>query len=88
MVGVECGGSDAWSGVTANPALGMASDMLVQAGGTVILSETPEFIGAEHLLVARAASPLGAQIDAAVARWEGEARRMGVDMRGAQPTPG
>jgi len=88
-VGVECGGSDAWSGVTANPALGVASDMLVQAGGTVILSETPEFIGAEHLLVARAASPeVGAQIDAAVAHWEGEARRMGVDMRGAQPTPG
>jgi altronate dehydratase len=89
IVGVECGGSDAWSGVTANPALGVAGDMLVAAGGTVILSETPEFIGAEHLLVARAASAeLGETITKAVYHWEDEARRMGVDMRGAQPTPG
>lgn len=88
-VGVECGGSDAWSGVTANPALGVASDMIVQGGGSVILSETPEFIGAEHLLVARAAAAeVGDQINAAIAGWENAARRMGVDMRGAQPTPG
>jgi hypothetical protein len=55
IVAVECGGSDAWSGVTANPAVGVASDRLVASGGTVILSEVPEFIGAEHLLAARAA---------------------------------
>lgn len=86
---VECGGSDAWSGVTANPALGAASDMLVAAGGTVILSEIPEFMGAEHLVAARAATPeIGRQISDAVLRAEEGARRMGVDMRGSQPTPG
>jgi altronate dehydratase large subunit len=88
-VAVECGGSDAWSGVTANPAVGVASDLLVAAGGTVILSEVPEFIGAEHLLAARAADEsVACQIVAATLRREQEANRMGVDMRGAQPTPG
>jgi altronate hydrolase len=52
-LGLQCGGSDAFSGVSANPALGYASDLLVAAGGTVILSETPEIYGAEHLLFAR-----------------------------------
>lgn len=89
VLGVECGGSDAFSGVTANPATGVASDLLVAAGGTVILSEVPEFIGAEHLLAARAAGPeIARQIVEAVARAEGAATRMGVDLRGAQPTPG
>jgi altronate hydrolase len=53
-VGLQCGGSDALSGVTANPALGIAGDILVRHGGTVILSETPEIFGAEHLLTRRA----------------------------------
>jgi altronate dehydratase large subunit len=89
IVGLECGGSDAWSGVTANPAVGVASDLLVQAGGTAILSEVPEFIGAEHLLAGRAASPeVGRQIVAATLAHEAAAMRMGVDLRGAQPTPG
>ncbi len=89
IVGLECGGSDAWSGVTANPAVGIASDLLVQAGGTAILSEVPEFIGAEHLLAARAASPeVGRQIVTATLGHEAAAMRMGVDLRGAQPTPG
>lgn len=88
MVGLECGGSDAWSGITANPALGTASDLLVAAGGSVILSETTEFIGAEHLLAARAAPDQARRILEAVARGEDLARRMGVDMRGAQPSPG
>ncbi len=88
VLGLECGGSDAWSGITANPALGIASDGIVAAGGTVLLSETPEFIGAEELLAARADPPLAGAIRAAVYRWEDAARRMGVDMRGAQPTPG
>jgi altronate hydrolase len=57
IVGLQCGGSDGWSGITANPALGNASDRLVALGGTVILSETPEIYGAEHLLYSRAASP-------------------------------
>jgi altronate hydrolase len=53
-LGLQCGGSDAFSGISANPALGYASDLLVAAGATVILSETPEIYGAEHLLIARA----------------------------------
>lgn len=88
IVGLECGGSDAWSGITANPALGIASDMLVATGGSVILSETTEFIGAEHLLAARALPEQAERILAAVRRGEDLARRMGVDMRGAQPSPG
>lgn len=55
-VGLQCGGSDGWSGVTANPALGMAVDRLVAQGGSAMLSETPEIWGAEHLLLRRAAS--------------------------------
>jgi altronate dehydratase len=53
-LGLQCGGSDGWSGVTANPALGAASDLLVAHGGTAILSETPEIYGAEALLLRRA----------------------------------
>lgn len=54
MVGLQCGGSDAWSGITANPAVGHAVDLLVAQGGTGVLAETPEIYGAEHLLTARA----------------------------------
>lgn len=54
---LQCGGSDSYSGLTANPALGVAADILIAKGGTAILSETPEIYGAEHLLAARAASP-------------------------------
>lgn len=53
-VALQCGGSDGYSGITANPALGVAVDMLVAQGGTAILSETPEIYGAEHLLTRRA----------------------------------
>ena len=56
MVGLQCGGSDAFSSLTANPALGKAVDLLVENGGTAILSETPEIYGAEHLLINRASS--------------------------------
>ena len=55
-LGLECGGSDAYSGITANPSLGAAADLLVRHGGTAILSETPEVYGAEHLLTRRAVS--------------------------------
>ena len=54
ILGTECGGSDACSGISANPALGVASDLLIEAGGAVILAETTELIGAEHLIAARA----------------------------------
>jgi altronate hydrolase len=57
MVALQCGGSDAWSGITANPALGVAADMLAAHGGTTVLAETPEIYGAEHLLTRRAATP-------------------------------
>lgn len=60
-VALECGGSDGFSGITANPALGVASDMLVGLGGTAILAETPEIYGAEQLLLRRAVSPEVAQ---------------------------
>ncbi len=89
IVGLECGGSDGWSGITANPAVGVASDLVVAGGGTVILSETTEFIGAEHVLAARAADDAVARQVVAFTRGrEAEAARMGVDMRGGQPTPG
>ncbi|HTD95437.1 MAG TPA: altronate dehydratase family protein [Edaphobacter sp.] len=57
VIGLQCGGSDAYSGISANPALGAAVDILVRNGGTAILSETPEIYGAEHLLTRRAARP-------------------------------
>ena len=56
IVALQCGGSDGYSGITANPALGAAVDILVQHGGTGILSETPEIYGAVHLLTRRAAT--------------------------------
>jgi altronate hydrolase len=56
-VGLQCGGSDAYSGISANPALGAAVDILVRNGGTAILSETPEIYGAEHLLTRRSSHP-------------------------------
>jgi altronate hydrolase len=55
-IGLQCGGSDGYSGISANPALGAAVDMLVKHGGSAILSETPEIYGAEHLLTRRAAN--------------------------------
>ncbi|SFG86076.1 altronate dehydratase large subunit [Halopelagius inordinatus] len=89
VFGVECGGSDATSGIAANPAVGAACDRLVEAGGTACFSETPEFIGAEHILADRCVDDetrdeLLAHVDAR----EGMAELMGVDLRGAQPTPG
>jgi galactarate dehydratase len=61
MLALECGGSDGYSGISANPALGYASDLLVRHGGTAVLAETPEIYGAEHLLTRRAATPEVAQ---------------------------
>jgi altronate hydrolase len=87
-LGLQCGGSDAWSGVTSNPALGVASDRLVGLGGTVILSETPEIYGAEHLLIARATSSAVAdKLRARLAWWEGYTARNGAEMDN-NPGPG
>lgn len=89
ILGTECGGSDACSGISANPALGVASDRLIDAGGTVILAETTEVIGAEHLIAARAVDPrVSARCYEVVRSAEDAALSRGVDMRGGQPTPG
>jgi altronate hydrolase len=68
-VALQCGGSDGWSGVTANPALGRAADLVVQQGGTVVLGETPEIYGGEHLLTRRAKTPQVADKLLARIRW-------------------
>ncbi len=89
ILGTECGGSDYTSGLSSNPAVGTASDMLVAEGGTVILSETPELIGAEHLLARRARTPeMAKQVLDAVAWWEQRAIAAGENIRKANPAPG
>jgi len=89
ILGTECGGSDYTSGLASNPAVGAACDLLVAEGGTVILSETPELIGAEHLLAKRARTPeMGNQVLDAVAWWESKAMVSGEDIRKANPAPG
>ncbi|MER8722491.1 altronate dehydratase family protein [Mesorhizobium sp. M0999] len=81
IVGLQCGGSDGLSGVTANPALGAASDILVRHGGTVILSETPETFGAEHLLTRRALSrEVGEKLIALMDWWDAYFKREGAVM--------
>ncbi len=71
IVGLECGGSDGNSGVTANPAVGFASDLIVACGGTAILSEVPEIYGAEHLLTRRAVSrEVGEKLLERIRWWE------------------
>ena len=89
VLGLECGGSDAYSGITANPALGVASDELVAQGATSILGETMEILGAEHLLAKRAITKeVGQQIIDVVARYEASINYEGIDIRGAQPSRG
>ncbi|WP_448680431.1 UxaA family hydrolase [Pseudomonas nicosulfuronedens] len=80
-VGLQCGGSDGYSGITANPALGNAVDRLVAVGGTAILSETPEIYGAEHLLTRRAVSrEVGEKLIARIRWWEAYCERMGAEL--------
>ena len=87
-VALQCGGSDGYSGISANPALGAASDLLVRHGGTVILSETPETYGAEHLLTRRAVSrEVGEKLVALMRWWEDYTKREGAEMN-ANPSPG
>jgi altronate hydrolase len=87
-VALQCGGSDGYSGVSANPALGAASDLLVRHGGSVILSETPETYGAEHLLTRRAVSPeVGEKLVALMRWWEDYTRRNNAEMD-SNPSPG
>ena len=88
VLGLECGGSDAYSGISANPALGKAVDLLVTNGGTAILSETPEIYGAEHLLTRRAVNSETAQkLIRRIKWWEEYTARHGGEINN-NPTPG
>jgi len=88
ILGLECGGSDGNSGVTANPALGIASDLLVAAGGTAVLSETSEIYGAEHLLTRRARTrEIGEKLIERIRWWEHYAGMFGVKLDN-NPSPG
>lgn len=88
LVGLECGGSDAFSGISANPALGAAADLVVRHGGTAILSETPEIYGAEHLLTRRAATEeVGQKLIERIRWWEAYTARHGAEINN-NPTPG
>jgi altronate hydrolase len=87
-VGLQCGGSDGYSGITANPALGAAVDLLVRHGGTAILSETPEIYGAEHLLTRRAVSrAVGEKLIERIKWWEDYTERERGEMNN-NPSPG
>jgi altronate hydrolase len=88
VLGLQCGGSDGYSGISANPALGAAVDLLVRHGGTAILSETPEIYGAEHLLTRRAVSrEVGEKLVRRIHWWEEYTARMGNEMNN-NPSPG
>ncbi len=87
-LGLQCGASDGYSALTANPALGRAADLLVAAGGKVLLSETPEIFGAENLLLERAADPeVAARLVERLDWWEAYAARDGADLDN-NPSPG
>lgn len=89
VLGLQCGGSDATSGIVGNPAVGVASEMVVKAGGTVILPEATEWIGAEHLLARRAVNEeIGKKVYAVVDKYISKVLSLGIDIRGSQPTPG
>jgi altronate hydrolase len=88
VTALQCGGSDGYSGITANPALGAAADLLVKDGGTAILSETPEIYGAEHLLTRRAVNrAVGEKLVERIKWWEGYTARNGGEMNN-NPSPG
>ncbi|MBM2577838.1 altronate dehydratase [Jannaschia sp. Os4] len=86
-VALQCGGSDAWSGITANPALGHACDLLVAQGGTGVLAETPEIYGAEHLLTRRASEAVGRRLIDRIAWWTDYTARNRGSMDN-NPSPG
>ena len=89
IVGTECGGSDPTSGLAANPLIGEMSDRLVALGGTSVLSETTEFIGAEHILARRGATPeISRKIYDIVHRYEKALQLVGEEVRAGNPSPG
>jgi len=88
ILALQCGGSDGYSGITANPALGACVDLLVRHGGTAVLSETPEIYGAEHLLTRRAVSPaVGEALVERIRWWEDYTAKTGGEMNN-NPSPG
>jgi altronate hydrolase len=88
ILALQCGGSDGYSGITANPALGAAADLLVRHGGTAILSETPEIYGAEHLLTSRAVNKqIGEKLIKRIKWWEDYTARNHGEMDN-NPSPG
>ncbi|MCG8615046.1 MAG: UxaA family hydrolase, partial [Desulfobacterales bacterium] len=89
IIALECGGSDATSGLAANPAVGVFTDRMIDAGGTVVFGETCELTGAEAVIRNRTCDPLVQdRIISRIHRTEASANAMGVDMRGSQPSPG
>ena len=89
VLSLKCGGSDYTSGLASNPALGRVTDRLVDLGGSAVLGEIAEIMGAEHLLAARATRPdTATQLIRIITRVEAEARALGLDIRGTQPSPG
>jgi altronate dehydratase large subunit len=89
VLSLKCGGSDYTSGLASNPTLGRVTDRLVELGGSAVLGEIAEIMGAEHLLAARATRPETAtRLIQIITRVEAEARALGLDIRGTQPSPG
>ncbi|MEP2029170.1 MAG: altronate dehydratase family protein [Paracoccaceae bacterium] len=88
MVALQCGGSDAWSGITANPALGHACDLLAAQGGTGVLAETPEIYGAEHLLTRRAVDPSVGELLIGLIRWWEDYTARNKGSMDNNPSPG
>ncbi|WP_407690387.1 UxaA family hydrolase [Salipaludibacillus neizhouensis] len=89
IIGTECGGSDACSGLSANPAVGAVSDKIVEKGGTAILAETTELIGAEHLLANRASNDkVKKRVYEVIESMENRSMQMGIDIRTGNPSPG
>ena len=89
LLGIECGGSDATSGIASNPAVGELSDLLVDLGASTIMSESIEWIGAEHVLARRTATPaIHNQIIRICEEYEAHLKMAGQDCRAGQPTPG
>jgi altronate dehydratase large subunit len=89
VLSLKCGGSDYTSGLASNPTLGRVADRLVDLGGSAVLGEIAEIMGAEHLLAARATRPATSdRLIQVITRVEMEARALGLDIRGTQPSPG
>src|SRR5688572_28955291 len=89
ILSLKCGGSDYTSGLASNPTLGRVTDRLVELGGSAVLGEIAEIMGAEHVLAARATTAAAAtRLIQIITRVETEARALGLDIRGTQPSPG